>query len=272
MLSADYLNEDLHRAAANHAFLTRFVGSKREVMQFRFARSHRRLRLGPNLRFDAAAADGSGNFAALKEEHLRAALLRSRTARVRHRRHDDPLAAVAGLVDHAIQLALGNRGHFGTWYFVFGALFLSLFTFTVYSQQIKVQSTKQEVPTSLTPKPLKELPDGYFPQHSPSHQRPAVVSPGRHRSPRHRRAWLRAYLLSQTAVQHPGDTKSVRASSRDCDERVGCAVHRSGFTGSQATYETAPAIRCVWRSAVRAGCDCRRINGTLCSGARTVHR
>lgn len=81
-------------------------------MQFRIPGTHRRLRLGPNFRLDAPAANRPGDFAVLKEEHLGAALLWRGAARVRDGRHDHTFAAVAGFVDHAIKIALGNCGHF----------------------------------------------------------------------------------------------------------------------------------------------------------------
>src|SRR6266403_5042994 len=75
------IDENIHGAAAYHAFFTGFVSGKREVMQSRFAVAHRLARFSPNFGFDAAAADGPGSLAAFKEEHFRSATLRRRAAR-----------------------------------------------------------------------------------------------------------------------------------------------------------------------------------------------
>jgi len=81
------------------------------MVQRGLAGTQRLLRLGPNFSLDATAADRSRDLSALKEEHLRTALLRRRTTSVGDRRDDHAFATFTGFIDHAIQIALRNRRH-----------------------------------------------------------------------------------------------------------------------------------------------------------------
>ena len=102
------LDKNVHRPAANHSLFTRFISREREVVQLGFTRAHGLSCFGPNLGLDAAAADGSSNFAVLKEKHFRATLLRRRAACVRDGGDNDTLATFGSFTDHAIEVALGN--------------------------------------------------------------------------------------------------------------------------------------------------------------------
>src|ERR1051325_2318833 len=111
ILAFPYVYKNLHRAAADHAFLAGLVGGQLEMVQGWRARAHRLARFGPDFGFDAAAADRARHLAVLEEEHLRPAPLRGRAARVRHGRHHDALAARVSIHDQSIELALRNRAH-----------------------------------------------------------------------------------------------------------------------------------------------------------------
>src|SRR3982751_1365260 len=87
------INKDFHCAAADHSLFAGFVRRETEFVQGRRARSQGFSRFGPDLGFDAAAADRARNCAVLEKEHLRAAPLRRRAARVRHARHHHALAS-----------------------------------------------------------------------------------------------------------------------------------------------------------------------------------
>src|SRR6185503_1887535 len=144
-------NKNIHSAATNHTLLARFVGGERKVVQFRRARSHRRFRLRPNFRLDTAAAHRSRYFAVLKEEHLGTALLWRRSAGVGDSRNHHTLTALAGFVDHAIEIALGNRRHP---------------VVTLFFKILRLQCTpSRSKEPSVTPKITQGKDDGYFPQH-----------------------------------------------------------------------------------------------------------
>src|SRR5712692_7299186 len=105
------INKNIHRPAANHSFFARFICREGEVMQTRESAAHRFVRFGPDLSFDAAAADRARGLAVFKKKHLGAASLRSRTARVRNRGHHDAFAAPVGVGDQTIEITLGNCSH-----------------------------------------------------------------------------------------------------------------------------------------------------------------
>src|SRR5918995_3849468 len=73
-----HVDENLHRAAADHALFAGLVGGEAELVERGGAGAQGLARLGPDLRLDAAAADRARGRAALEEEHLRAAPLRRR--------------------------------------------------------------------------------------------------------------------------------------------------------------------------------------------------
>src|SRR5205809_8051553 len=81
------------------------------MVQRRSAGAHGGARLGPDLGFDAAAADGAGRLAIGEEKHFGAATLRRRTARVRDCGHHHAFTTRAGLVNHSIEIALSNSSH-----------------------------------------------------------------------------------------------------------------------------------------------------------------
>src|ERR1700720_4771975 len=81
------------------------------MMKGGFAGVHCKARLGPDFGFDAAAADCTRNFPIRKKEHLCAALLWRRAARVGHGRNDNALAPCARFVDQATEIALCNGAH-----------------------------------------------------------------------------------------------------------------------------------------------------------------
>src|ERR1051325_9290414 len=87
------VDEDVHRAAADHAFFTGFVGSQRKVMQRGTAVTHRLASFGPYFGFHATTAHRAGGLAAFEKEHLRAAALWSRATCQRNCRDHDALAA-----------------------------------------------------------------------------------------------------------------------------------------------------------------------------------
>src|SRR5258708_37766477 len=70
------VDEDIHRAAANHSLFAGFFSGQRKVMQRGLARPQRLARLSPHFGFDAAAPDRSRHFAAFQEQQLPAPLLR----------------------------------------------------------------------------------------------------------------------------------------------------------------------------------------------------
>jgi len=80
-------------------------------MQCRLPGTHGRLCFGPHFGFDAAAAYRARDFAVLKKEHLRAALLRRGAARVGHGRNHDAFATFTSFVDHTIKIAQRIRRH-----------------------------------------------------------------------------------------------------------------------------------------------------------------
>src|SRR5918911_4089627 len=88
-----HVKKNLHRAAADHALFAGLVGGEAELVERGAARAQGLARLGPDLCLDAPAAHRARHAAALEEEHLRAAPLRRRAARVRHGRDYDALAA-----------------------------------------------------------------------------------------------------------------------------------------------------------------------------------
>src|SRR5216117_3217244 len=81
-----HINKYIHRAAADHSLFAGFFSGKGEVMQRRPAGSNRLSRFCPNLRFNAPATNCAGYLSTLKEEHLGASSLWSRTQRVSHGR------------------------------------------------------------------------------------------------------------------------------------------------------------------------------------------
>src|SRR5262249_31412117 len=81
-------------------------------MQSWCAAAHCFASFGPNLSLDTTAADGAGGFAVFQEEHLRAAPLRRRAARVRAPRHDDSLAAPIRFVAQPVEFVLSDSCHF----------------------------------------------------------------------------------------------------------------------------------------------------------------
>ena len=83
-------------------------------MQRRLSRSHCFARFGPDFRFDTAAADSARGVAILEKEHLGAASLRRRTARVGNGGHDDTLAAPVRFANQTIKIVLRNSAH-GRW-------------------------------------------------------------------------------------------------------------------------------------------------------------
>src|SRR5205085_5199197 len=92
-LSVPHIYKNLHRAAADHALFTGFVGGEAELVQRRAPCAQCRARFGPDFGLDAATADRARHFAIGEEEHLRTASLRRRAARVRDGGDDDALAA-----------------------------------------------------------------------------------------------------------------------------------------------------------------------------------
>src|SRR5437762_10523644 len=111
MRSIPNIDKNIHRAAADHSFFAGFIRGEREVMQRRLSRSHCFARFGPHFRFDAAAADGACGLAILEEEHLGAASLRRRTARVGNGGDDDPLAAPVRFANQTIEIVLSDGAH-----------------------------------------------------------------------------------------------------------------------------------------------------------------
>src|ERR1043165_999451 len=99
LLMAPNVYKNLHRPAADHALFARFFRRQLEMVKGGCAAAHRLARFGPDLCFDAAAADRSGDFARFEEEHFRAATLRRRAARVRDRRDDDSFIASLRFAD-----------------------------------------------------------------------------------------------------------------------------------------------------------------------------
>lgn len=60
----------------------------------------------PNFRFNATSTNGAGSLAIFEEEHLGAAPLRGRAARVRDSRHHDAFAARVCFVNESIKIVL----------------------------------------------------------------------------------------------------------------------------------------------------------------------
>src|ERR1043166_5675855 len=115
MRSIPNIKENIHRPAANHSFFAGFISGEREVMQRRFSRAHCFARFGPHFGFDAAAADCARGVAILEEEHLGAASLRRRTARVGNGGDDDSLSALVRFANQTIKVLLRNSAHNYRW-------------------------------------------------------------------------------------------------------------------------------------------------------------
>src|SRR5438132_12793050 len=111
MRSIPNIDEYIHRPTANHSFFAGFIRGEREVMQGRLSRSQCFARFGPHFSFDAAAADGACGLAILEEEHLGAASLWRRAARVGNGSDDDTLAALVRFANQTIEIVLSDGAH-----------------------------------------------------------------------------------------------------------------------------------------------------------------
>src|SRR2546422_11755088 len=111
LLITYHINEDVHRAAANHSFFARLLGRQRKVVQCGLARPHGFARLSPNFSFDATTTHRSSHCSILEEQHLRPTLLWGRATCLRNGGHNDALASLVGFTNHAIEITLCNRSH-----------------------------------------------------------------------------------------------------------------------------------------------------------------